>query len=133
MGDFAGFSLRASTHRGVKKIYLCGMPGKMSKIAKGKMQTHAAGGEVDLDFLAEIAKHCGADAEVVEEVRRANTARHVSEIVAARGVAGYWDAVAGCVVTACRRHIHEAAAVECVLTDFSGSVIGRSASEQAAT
>ncbi len=71
MGDFAGFSLRACTHRGVKRIYLCGMPGKMSKIAKGKMQTHVAGSEVDLEFLASIAAECNAPEEVVEEVRRA--------------------------------------------------------------
>lgn len=131
MGDFAGFSLRACTHRGAEKIYLCGMPGKMSKLAKGKMQTHASGSEVDLNFLADIAAECGAPAEVVDEVRRANTARHVSEIVAGRGVTGYWDAVAARVVDACRRHVHNAAAVECVLTDFGGAVIGRSVSDSA--
>lgn len=126
MGDFAGFSLRAAAHRGIKQIYLCGMPGKMSKIATGKMQTHAAGSEVDMEFLASIAADCGAGAEVVDEIRRANTARHVSEIVAARGVGGFWDAVAGRVVQACRMHIHERATVECILTDFAGQVIGRS-------
>jgi cobalt-precorrin-5B (C1)-methyltransferase len=126
MGDFAGFSLRAATHRGIGRIHLCGMPGKMSKIATGKMQTHVAGSEVDLGFLASIAAACGAAAEVVDEVRQANTARHVSEIVAARNVAGFWDAVAARVVRACRDHIHERAAVECILTDFGGKVIGRS-------
>ena len=125
MGDFTGFSLRACTHRQVRKIYLCGMPGKMSKIAKGTMQTHAAGSEVDLEFLAAIAADCGAAADVVEEVRKANTARHVSEIVAARQVHGFWNAVAQKVVQACRAHVRWAAAVECVLTDFGGQVIGR--------
>ncbi|HQU47473.1 MAG TPA: hypothetical protein PK867_32010, partial [Pirellulales bacterium] len=72
-----------------------------------------------------IAADCGAAADVVDEIRRANTARHVSEIVAARQVAGYWDAVAKCVVVACRRHIRDAAEVACVLTEFSGQVIGR--------
>jgi cobalt-precorrin-5B (C1)-methyltransferase len=128
MGDFVGFSLRAAAHRGIRQIHLCGMPGKMSKIATGKMQTHVAGSEVDLGFLASIAADCGAPAEVVEEVRQANTARHVSEIVAARGVTGFWDAVAGRVVAACREHLHERAAVECILTDFAGQVIGRSSS-----
>ncbi len=129
MGDFVGFSLRASTHRGIRKIYLCGMPGKMSKIAKGKMQTHVAGSEVDLEFLASIAADCGAPPEVVAEVQKANTARHVSEIVASRQVEGFWDAVAQKVVLACRAHIREAATVECILTEFSGRVIGRWSSE----
>lgn len=126
MGDFVGFAIKACAARGVSRIAICGMPGKMSKIAKGKMQTHAAGSEVDLEFLASIAADCGAAAEVVEEVWHANTARHVSEIVAARQVAGFWDAVAQRVVEACRRHIRDAAAVECILTEFSGQVIGRS-------
>lgn len=125
MGDFIGFALKACVQRAVRRIAVCGMPGKMSKIAKGKMQTHAAGSEVDMEFLASIAADCGAAADVVDEVRRANTARHVSEIVAARQVAGYWDAVAERVVVACSRHIRDAADVECVLTEFSGQVIGR--------
>lgn len=127
MGDFIGFALKACVQRGVRRIAVCGMPGKMSKIAKGKMQTHAAGSEVDLDFLASIAADCGAPADVIDEIRRANTARHVSEIVAAQQVPGYWDAVAQRVVAACRSHIRDAAAVECVLTEFGGQVIGRSA------
>lgn len=125
MGDFVGFSIKACVKRQVRKIVICGMPGKMSKIAKGKMQTHVAGSEVDLEFLAAIAADCGAPADVVDEVRRANTARHVSEIVAARQVAGFWDAVAKRVVLACCQHIRQAAAVECILTEFSGNVIGR--------
>jgi cobalt-precorrin-5B (C1)-methyltransferase len=129
MGDFVGFAIKACAARGVRRIAICGMPGKMSKIAKGKMQTHAAGSEVDLEFLASIATNCGAAPEAVEEVRHANTARHVSEIVAARQVTGFWDAVAQCVVQACRRHIRDAADVECILTEFSGQVIGRATSE----
>lgn len=129
MGDFVGFSIKAAVQRKVRKIVICGMPGKMSKIAKGKMQTHVAGSEVDLQFLASIAAECGASDDVVEEVSRANTARHVSEIVAARQVRGFWDAVAKKVVLACRRHIRHAAAVECILTEFSGQVIGRWSSE----
>jgi cobalt-precorrin-5B (C1)-methyltransferase len=125
MGDFVGFAIKACAQRQMRQIVICGMPGKMSKIAKGKMQTHAAGSEVDLEFLSSIAADCGAAAEVVDEIRQANTARHVSEIVAARQVTGFWDAVAKRVVLACRKHIREAAAVECILTEFSGQVIGR--------
>jgi cobalt-precorrin-5B (C1)-methyltransferase len=129
MGDFVGFAIKACAQRKIGKIAICGMPGKMSKIAKGKMQTHAAGSEVDLEFLSSIAAECGAADEVVEEVRTANTARHVSEIVAARQVTGFWDAVAKRVVLACRLHISDAAVVECILTEFSGQVIGKWASE----
>ncbi len=129
MGDFVGVAIRVCAQRGIRKIHVCGMPGKMSKIAKGKMQTHVAGSEVDLDFLASIAADCGASGEVVDEIRKANTARHVSEIVVARQVCGFWNAVAERVVRVCRQYIHDAATVECILTEFSGAVIGRWSSE----
>jgi cobalt-precorrin-5B (C1)-methyltransferase len=125
MGDFVGFSIRDAARKKVRKVVIGGMPGKMSKIAKGKMQTHAAGSDVDLEFLAQIAKEVGAPPEGVEEIRKANTARHVQEIVDRRQVAGYWDLVARYVCDHCRKHVADQLAVECILVDFAGKVIGR--------
>src|SRR6185295_19389361 len=48
MGDFVGFTTKQAASKGIKKITLCGMPGKMSKIATGTMQTHVAGSHVDM-------------------------------------------------------------------------------------
>lgn len=127
MGDFIGFTLRHAARKKVRKVVVGGMPGKMSKIAKGKMQTHAAGSEVDLEFLAEIGREAGAAPDVVEEIRKANTARHVQEIVEKRQVPGYWDLVAHKVCEHCRRHVEDRMAVECILVDFGGKVIGRAA------
>ncbi len=125
MGDFVGFSIKDAARKKVRKVIVGGMPGKMSKIAKGKMQTHAAGSDVDLEFLAEVGREAGAPAEVVEQVRKANTARHVQEIVEKCGVAGYWDIVARKVCEECRRHVQDRLVVECILVDFAGRVIGR--------
>jgi cobalt-precorrin-5B (C1)-methyltransferase len=125
MGDFIGFSLRHAARKKIRKVVVGGMPGKMSKIAKGKMQTHAAGSDVDIAFLSELGRESGASPEVVEELAKANTARHVQEIVEKHQVTGYWDLVARKVCEHCRRHIEDRMIVECVLVDFRGKVIGR--------
>jgi cobalt-precorrin-5B (C1)-methyltransferase len=125
MGDFIGFSIKDAARKRVRKVIVGGLPGKMSKIAKGKMQTHAAGSDVDIEFLAAIGREAGAPPEVVEELRKANTARHVQEILEKRGVAGAWDIVARKVCEHCRIHVQERLAIECILVDFGGKVIGR--------
>lgn len=125
MGDFVGFSIKDAVKKKVRKVIIGGMPGKLSKIAKGKMQTHVAGSEVDLGFLADVGQEAGAPPDVVEEIRSANTARHVQEIVERRQVQSYWDIVARKVCEQCRRHVENRLIVECILVDFEGKVIGR--------
>lgn len=125
MGDFTGFSLQQCARKGVKKAVICGMPGKLSKIATGKMQTHAAGSEVDMEFLAGIASECGAKQEGVIAIRAANTARHVSELVAQFSIIGFFDKVCQKVCEAASKHIAHAMTIESILTDFEGKVLGR--------
>ena len=44
-------------------------------------QTHVKGSKVDMSFLAELAQKCNANESVIQEIKKANTARHVSEII----------------------------------------------------
>lgn len=124
MGDFVGFSLKASVQRGVQDIRICGMPGKISKIAQGRMMTHASGSEVDLGMLSRIAKSCGAGDALVDEIAKANTARHVYEIVEKNSVPGFFDKICEKVVKHCEKHINKQARVSCLLTDFEGKRLG---------
>ncbi len=125
MGDFAGFSLKRAAKQGFKKVIIGGMPGKLSKIARGKMQTHVAGSQVNMAFLAEIGAEAGASDEIVQKIARANTARHVQEIVARHHIQGFWDIVAHKVCAVCRKEVQDALTVVCILADFGGEVIGR--------
>lgn len=125
MGDFVGYALQAAVKRSVERVTISGMIGKLSKMAKGTMQTHAAGSDVDTAFLAELAVECGAGETAVEAIRSANTARHVAELVAEHGVEGFFDRLADRVCAAASRHVKGALAIECLLTDFEGRLIGR--------
>lgn len=125
MGDFVGFTLHECVKKKVEKVTISGMIGKLSKMAMGKMMTHAAGSEVDTGFLAEIARSCGAAPEVVEQIKLANTGRHVAEIVQSNGLASFFDALSLKVCEAASQHIKGALTVECLMTDFEGNIIGR--------
>lgn len=125
MGDFVGHTLKYAAKKRIRKVTICGMSGKMSKIAAGKMMTHAKGSQVDMELLAEIARECGAGNSIVEEIKKANTARHVSELVAQHQITGFFDKVCQKVCEACRKHAAKAFIVECVLTDFDGKLMGR--------
>lgn len=124
MGDFVGFSLKAALDRGIREIRICGMPGKISKVAQGRMMTHASGSEVDIGMLAKIAAACGAPPGLVDEIAHANTARHVYEIVEKTGLPGFFDKICQRVVHNAEKHIHKQAKVACLLTDFEGKQLG---------
>jgi cobalt-precorrin-5B (C1)-methyltransferase len=125
MGDFVGYTLQEGVKRKIERVTISGMIGKLSKMAKGKMMTHAAGSDIDTLFLSQIAGECGARAEVLAAIQGANTARQVAEIVQAEGIASFFDRLAGKVCEACRRHVKGELEIECLLTDFEGNVIGR--------
>jgi cobalt-precorrin-5B (C1)-methyltransferase len=125
MGDFVGYALDQCVKRQIERVTISGMIGKLSKMAMGKMMTHAAGSDVDTGFLAQLAAMSGAPEEVVEEILRANTARQVAEIVQAERMTSFFDRLAQRVCEACRRHVKGALEIESLLTDFEGNVIGR--------
>ncbi len=125
MGDWVGFTLTYLQKKGVRKVDVAGMIGKLSKVADGEFYTHASQSAVNLESLATTAASCGADPETVEAIRRGNTAREAQEIVLAKGVAGFFARVAGKVAENCRVYGKGAFHVECVLTDADGVILGR--------
>ncbi|MBI4362675.1 MAG: cobalt-precorrin-5B (C(1))-methyltransferase [Euryarchaeota archaeon] len=125
MGDFVEFTLTEAAARGARKVTTCGMIGKLSKQAKGTGQTHARKSEVDTRFMADLARQCGAPPGVAEEIEKANTARHVMEIVQQHGVPGFFDLLCRRVCEANRTRLGPKIATECILTDFEGNVLGR--------
>lgn len=125
MGDFVGYALDQCAKRRIERVTISGMIGKLSKMAMGKMMTHAAGSSVDVGFLAQIAEESGAPEGVVTAILEANTARQALEIVQARGSISFFERLAQKVCEACSRHVGRALEIECLLTDFEGNVIGR--------
>jgi cobalt-precorrin-5B (C1)-methyltransferase len=125
MGDFVGVTLKHCARRGIERVLLVGMIGKLSKMANGKMQTHAAGSEVSMDLLATLAAEVGARPEIEAEIRAANTARHVLELCAREGLTGIAALICRRVVEQGQRHAGGPLRLEAELVDFNGAMLGR--------
>jgi cobalt-precorrin-5B (C1)-methyltransferase len=126
MGDFCGFSLKACAQKGIKKVIIAGLIGKLSKIAMGIFQTHAAGSSVDLDFLARLAKESGASDAVCLEAKGANTARGFSEVMIKHRVTGVFDRICEAICEKAFDHVNGRTGIEAVITGFTGGALGRS-------
>jgi cobalt-precorrin-5B (C1)-methyltransferase len=125
VGDFIGVGVKQAARRGVARVTIVGMIGKLSKMAAGKLQTHVAGSEVDVGFLAELAVACGATEELAAVIRVANTARHVLELCRAAGILGITSEICRRVAGHLGRHAGAGTAVEVYLVDFGGALLGR--------
>jgi cobalt-precorrin-5B (C1)-methyltransferase len=125
VGDFVGVGIKHCARRHAGRAVVVGMIGKLSKMADGKMMTHAAGSEVNMELLASIAEELGAAEAVAREIRAANTARHVLELAAREGIDELCSAICARVVAQLTRHAGGTLAVHAVLVDFNGTVLGR--------
>lgn len=124
VGDFIGTGLRHCARRGARRAIVVGMIGKLSKMANGKMQTHAAGSEVNMELLASLAAELGARGDVVDEIRAANTARHVLELCQREGLAAITTLVCRRVAERCHAHAGGGLDVHARLVDFNGTLLG---------
>jgi cobalt-precorrin-5B (C1)-methyltransferase len=124
MGEFTGYALRDCASKGVRSVTLVGMIGKLSKIGDGRMQTHVAGAEVDVQGLAAVAEEVGASVEVVEQARQANTARHFQELMLAHGLSRVFDLICERARATSQAYVHNALEVDVLMCDFDGSILG---------
>jgi cobalt-precorrin-5B (C1)-methyltransferase len=125
MGDFSGYSVKQCATKKIRKAIIAGFIGKLTKMAMGVKQTHVAGSHVDMDFMARLAIQCNASPDVASEIRGANTARHVAEIVSNNNVAGFFDAVCKKVFEQMRAHAGDQLDIHVMMFEFDGKVIGR--------
>jgi cobalt-precorrin-5B (C1)-methyltransferase len=125
VGDFIGDALKRCARCGVARADIVGMMGKLSKMADGKMMTHAAGSQVNMELLATLAAGLGAGEALCAAIRQANTARHVLELCAEAGVIDLTTEVCRKVVEHGTRHAGGKVEVHADLVDFDGTLLGR--------
>jgi cobalt-precorrin-5B (C1)-methyltransferase len=127
MGDFAGYSIRHCVLKKIRKATIAGFVGKLTKMSMGIKQTHVRGSHVDMEFMARLASECfpTISTSIIEEIKNANTARHVFEIITAREITGFFDLI-------CKKvyeHMHEYSKgelqLEVIMFDFDGNVSGQ--------
>ncbi|AJM91359.1 MULTISPECIES: cobalt-precorrin-5B (C(1))-methyltransferase [Nitrosopumilus] len=125
MGDFSGYTIQQCGKKNIKKAYVVGFIGKLAKMAAGVKQTHVKGSKVDMNFLAELAKKVNADEKIIESIKKANTARHVSEIIQENNVNGFFELICSEVYRHMRKHSEEKVPIDVILFDFEGNILAR--------
>jgi cobalt-precorrin-5B (C1)-methyltransferase len=133
VGDFIGVGVKHAARRKIRLVHIVGMMGKLSKMADGKMMTHAAGSEVNMKLLADLATELGASSELCERILAANTARHVLELAAAAGLAGITSLICKRVAENASRHAGGDLEIHVRLVDFNGALLGMYPSEAPST
>lgn len=125
MGDFSGYSVRQAASKKMRKVVIAGFIGKLTKMAMGVKQTHVRGSHVDMEFMAGLAEKCGAGASVLAEIRQANTARHVGEIIAKNNVQGFYDLLCKKVHEQMVEYSKGQLEIQVIMFEFDGRVLAR--------
>ncbi|MDK3256615.1 cobalt-precorrin-5B (C(1))-methyltransferase [Blastococcus capsensis] len=125
MGDFAGAVLKYLRRHPVPRLTIAGGIGKLAKLADGHLDLHSGRSQVSTESLAARVRGAGGSPELVEGVRGANTALDALQQCQAAGLplgdlvaAGARDTALG--VLRCAP-----VAVDVVVIDRAGTVVGR--------
>ncbi len=122
MGDFSGYTIQQCSKKKIKKAYVVGFIGKLAKMAAGVKQTHVKGSKVDMKFLSELAGNCGANEIIIKKILKANTARHVSEIIKENKIMGFFEQICDQTYMQMKKHSEEKISLDVILFDFEGNI-----------
>ena len=124
MGDFSGYTIKQCTNRNIKKIIIAGFIGKLTKMAMGIKQTHVRGSHVSMEYMANLASLCINSKNILNDIRKANTARHVSEIIIQNNVKKFFDLMCKQVYLEMSNHSNKSIEIEVVMFGFDGKILG---------
>jgi cobalt-precorrin-5B (C1)-methyltransferase len=77
-----------------------------------------------MEFMAKVASECSSSTVVIEEVKKANTARHVSEIIDAHRVEGFYNSLCRKVFERLYEYSDGRIDLQVIMFDFDGKVRG---------
>ncbi len=126
MGDFVKAAFATAVKRRMAHVTVGAMVGKLTKVCQGLAVTHAWKAEVDRDILAASAQEVGAPADLVEEIRAAETARFAAERLAALGLTeAFHRRLAGKAIQSLKAKYPGGYRLTVLVCDFEGRFICR--------
>lgn len=131
VGDFVAQAMAYCRANHPTRVTFGALPGKFSKVAAGQLETHARDGEVDFHFLAEVARTSGLPETILDQIRSATTARGVVALVKQQpGQAAFFHRLSLGAQQALARAAHGQFAVEAILFDFDGTILGHAGGQE---
>jgi cobalt-precorrin-5B (C1)-methyltransferase len=132
MGDFVKAAFNSAGKHSLPTVYVGAMVGKLTKMCQGLAVTHAWKAEVDRDILADSAREVGAPADLIEEIRAAETARFAAERLMALGLSvEFHRALAKKAIRSLKSCYPGAYQLTVLVCDFDGQFIVRVEEEEA--
>ncbi|SFT35644.1 cobalt-precorrin-5B (C1)-methyltransferase [Geodermatophilus amargosae] len=125
MGDFAGAVLKYLRRHPVPRLTVAGGIGKLAKLADGHLDLHSGRSQVSFDSLAARVAAAGGSPRLVEGVRGANTALDALRQCQAAGLPLGDLVAAGARETALGVLLGAPVAVDVVVIDRAGTIVGR--------
>lgn len=86
MGDFVGGMLKYLRRHPLARVSIAGGPGKMTKLAQGRLDLHSKRHSVDLPGLADLARRAGGDEALAAAIASGNTALEAFQLAEAAGI-----------------------------------------------
>ncbi len=124
-GDFIGYSLEECAKRNLFKVVVWGMTGKISKLAAGHLYTNVSDSKVDVGFLSEVAAGCSVPDETLNDLKDAVTANHFRKILPPEYTRKFCDKLCQLAASRCRDKAGKKLEVECIMTSYDGTILGR--------
>lgn len=124
MGDFVGWALKQAKQQEMKKVSIVGMMGKLSKLANKSMNLHSKSSQVDFSFLANVASSVGVAKDLLEEIKTANTAMQVGEMMEQHGYHDFFQRLCELSCLASLEEVGGEMIVETHLYTLAGSLLG---------
>lgn len=121
MGDFAGGLLKYLRKHPVARLTIGGGFGKLAKLGAGNLDLHSSRSQVDVAWLGSLATDLGADPASLDRLRGCETA---AQVLAQCGSLPLADAVADRARSAAIGVLDGATAVEVLIVDRKGKIIG---------
>ena len=94
-------------------------------MAMGIKQTHVKGSHIDMEFLATVAVECNTPTQIINEIKNANTARHVSEIINKHNAQTFYYLLCKKVYEQMYEHSKGGLRIEVIMFDFDGKICGK--------
>ena len=125
IADFFAYALRRCGQEGLNRVTLVSFMGKAIKQAMGLEYTHARQEPMDFARLAGWFKEAGAAKDLARQVRGANTARQVMDILEKHERADLVSQVGERMLARVRDFAAPVAQVEAVIIGFEGGILFR--------
>jgi cobalt-precorrin-5B (C1)-methyltransferase len=125
MGDFAGAVLKYLRRHPIARLTVAGGIGKLAKLADGHLDLHSGRSQVNFPALADLVARAGAGADLASGVRGANTALDALRQCQAAGLPLGDLVAAGALETAVSVLREAPVAVDVVVIDRDGDIVGR--------